>query len=71
MNEDDRLPGPDLQAAIEDGIRDFPFWNYGLDMVDPNDKNAEWVPDLAKKVIEHIANRAVERASQQSGEASR
>jgi hypothetical protein len=38
--------------------------------VDPSDKDAEWVPDLAKKIIAHIAERAVERASQQSGEAS-
>ena len=32
-------------------IRDFAFWNYGLNDTDPNDKYAEWVPALADSVV--------------------
>lgn len=41
----------DLQAAVEQAIRDFKFWDYGLDVVDPNSEYAEWVPDLAKAIV--------------------
>lgn len=44
-------------------IRDFAFWNYGLNDTDPNDKYAEWVPDLADKVVAALAQPATARAS--------
>lgn len=38
------------QELVEQAIRKFPFWNYGLDEVDPNDDFAEWVEDLAAAI---------------------
>lgn len=46
------------QAAIEQAIRDFPFSNYGLGDVDPNHRDAEWVPALAKKIVAALAGDA-------------
>lgn len=47
-------------SAAEEAIRDFAFWNYGMDEVDPKSEYAEWVPDLAaaveKAVREQIAH---------------
>lgn len=35
-------------------IRKFPFWDYGMDEVDPTGKSAEWVPALADKICAAI-----------------
>lgn len=37
--------------VVEQAIRDFKFWDYGLDVVDPNSEYAEWVPDLAMAIV--------------------
>lgn len=42
----------DKVAAV---IRNFPFWDYGMPDVNPNDRYAEWVPDLAKRIADGIA----------------
>lgn len=47
---DTHAPQPQ-RPAIEQAIRDFKFWNYGLDAADPNSEYAEWVPDLAKAIV--------------------
>ncbi|WP_345485984.1 hypothetical protein, partial [Planotetraspora phitsanulokensis] len=57
--EDDVRPRIDIHAAIRAGIKGFDFAGYGLDEVDPNDENAEWVDDLAQAIINAIADRAV------------
>ncbi|TMR14076.1 hypothetical protein ETD86_29460 [Nonomuraea turkmeniaca] len=44
-------PANDQQAVAERAIRAFPFWDYGLNGVDPKSEYAEWVPDLATAVI--------------------
>lgn len=36
---------------IADAIRNFDFSNYGLDDVNPRSQYAEWVPDLAEKIL--------------------
>ncbi|MFC4006573.1 hypothetical protein ACFOY2_05030 [Nonomuraea purpurea] len=51
-------------AAIEKAIREFPFWDYGMDNVDPESEYAEWVPALALAISDALA-------ADQSGEASR
>lgn len=56
MNEHDRLPPFGIQSAIEDGIRRFAFDAHGLN-ADPSE-HAEWVPALARQIIEAIADRA-------------
>jgi len=38
-------------SAIVQAIRRFDFGNYGLDDVDPKSKYADWVPELADKVL--------------------
>lgn len=37
-------------TAAEKAIRNFPFWDYGMDQVDPKASTAEWVPALAEAV---------------------
>lgn len=39
-------------------IREFPFWDYGMDDVDPKSEYAEWVPDLAKQITVALKERA-------------
>lgn len=38
------------KTPAEKAIREFPFWNYGMDEVDPKNRYAEWVPVLAASV---------------------
>ncbi len=35
-------------------IRSFPFWDYGMSDVDPNDRYAEWVTDLAARIANEV-----------------
>lgn len=37
-------------TPAEMAIREFPFWNYGMDDVDPQADTAEWVFHLAAAV---------------------
>jgi hypothetical protein len=55
------IPSPAQQDALADlamkaneAIRAFPFWDYGMDDVDPNDEYAEWVWELAVKVADSV-----------------
>jgi hypothetical protein len=43
------------QQIITEAIREFPFWDYGMDDVDPRSEYAEWVPALAKQITDAIA----------------
>src|SRR5262245_9549424 len=38
------------EAAIE-AVREFPFWDYGMDEVDPRSEYAEWVLPLTTKIL--------------------
>jgi hypothetical protein len=68
MRDIQEPPRSGIQPAIEDGIRRFSFEAHGLD-VDPGE-HAEWVPALAERIIEAIADRAT-GITGQAGEASR
>jgi hypothetical protein len=48
----------DKQAAAEQAIRDFDFWDYGLNEVDPGGEYAEWVTPLAAAVVKAIEGAA-------------
>ena len=39
-----------MEELIANAIRQFPFWDYGMDDVDPTSECAEWVPDLAMAI---------------------
>jgi hypothetical protein len=39
---------------VIEAIREFQFWNYGMDDVDPQAETAEWVPDLADAICAAI-----------------
>lgn len=43
------------QEIIQGAIKEFPFWDYGLNDVDPESEYAEWVPDLAQKIAQALA----------------
>lgn len=43
-------PSREERAAAK-AIREFSWWNYGLDGVDPNSEYAEWVEDLSAAVV--------------------
>ncbi len=44
----------DQIAAV---IRNFPFWDYGMSDVNPNDRYAEWVADLAAPIADEVTAR--------------
>lgn len=46
-------------TPAEKAIRNFPFWNYGMDDVDPGAKTAEWVPKLAAAVEKAVREQVV------------
>ena len=46
----------DIAMDVSNAIRAFPFWDFGMDDVDPNDEAAEWVFELAVKVTETVLN---------------
>lgn len=46
--------------AVGAVIRDFPFWDYGLDVVDPRSPDAEWVPHLAVLIVKALESREYE-----------
>ena len=53
------------EEIVADVIRNFPFWDYGMDDVDPKSEYAEWVPALARKIAEKIiAKQMTERGSE-------
>jgi hypothetical protein len=39
---------------VIEAIKEFRFWNYGMDEVDPNSEYAEWVPALADAICAAI-----------------
>lgn len=43
-------------------IRDFPFWDYGMDDVDPKSEYAEWVPDLANEISNALREVEIDEA---------
>jgi hypothetical protein len=49
---------------VIEAIKQFRFWNYGMDDVDPKSPYAEWVPDLADEILaalaEHVEKNAAE-----------
>ena len=47
-------------SPAEEAIREFPFWDYGMDEVDPKSEYAEWVPELAA-VVEEAVRKQVSR----------
>ncbi|MFC8447686.1 hypothetical protein [Kitasatospora sp. NPDC057223] len=44
----------DKQAAAEQAIRAFAFWDFGLNEVDPESEYAEWVAPLAAAIVAAI-----------------
>lgn len=44
------MTAADQIAAV---IRNFPFWDYGI-VVNPGDRHAEWVGDLAQRVADEV-----------------
>jgi hypothetical protein len=42
------------EQIIREVIRDFAFWDYGMDDVDPQSEYAEWVPDLAANIAKAL-----------------
>jgi hypothetical protein len=44
-------------GAITGAIVDFDWGDYGLDVVDPHDRYAEWVPDLARAIAGACSSR--------------
>lgn len=49
-------PGRKHQLKVEviEAIQLFPFGDFGLDDVDPEDPNAEWVEALARVIVDRI-----------------
>jgi hypothetical protein len=54
---------PEHLAAAEDAIREFRFYRFGLNDIDPNSDTADWVPELAEAVaraVLDVTNQAAE-----------
>lgn len=49
---------PGLISRVTEAIKEFDFWDYGLNEVDPHSEYAEWVPDLANKIVDSITTPA-------------
>lgn len=49
-------------TPAEQAIRNFDFWDYGMDAVDPKSEYAEWVPALAA-AVEKAVRKQVEEAT--------
>jgi hypothetical protein len=47
-----------IRDTLASVIRAFPFWDYGLDGVDPESEYAEWVTNLADKQREALSDTA-------------